>query len=200
MGPCGPLLGTPGPGNGPPARTVCVFWPRPLGRDFMPPIVVRLSEVGACGTGADSSLFTALPARTPPKLAKTHRFLGVCVLAPSERSYPRGWSTGRVPLYRGAPDVPRPRSHSRWYGAIFCPQTGKKGRNSRDIPYFARGSTGPKSCPLEPLCYSRAVASDTPPRLCSTFGDPCDEIVTAGGIRGGISARSRANPSGFWHF
>ena len=136
----------------------------------------------------------------PPKVAKTHRFLGVCVLAPSERSYPRGWSTGRVPFYRGVPDGPRLRSRPRGYGAIFCPQIGKNGRNSRDIPHFARGPAGPKSCPRDPLCYSCAVASDTPYRLCSTFGDPCDEIVTAGGIRGGISARSRANPSGFWHF
>ena len=132
----------------------------------------------------------------PPKMAKTRLFLGVCVLMPLERSYPRDWSTGRSPLFRGASDGPRPRSQSRGYDAIFCPQMGKKGRNSRDIPYFAREAPGPKSCPLDPLCYSRAVPSDPPPHLCSTFGDPCDEIVTAGVIRGGISVR----PSGFWHF
>lgn len=170
-------------------------WPRFYAYD-------RRTRVGAYGM-RDGRGFVAIYGTSgphPPKQAKIRLFLGGCVLTPSERSYPRDWSAGRAPLFGGAPGCPRSRSQSRGYDAISCPKNGKKGRNSRGIPHFAREVPGSESCPLDPLCYSRAMPSDPPPRLCATFGDPCDEIVTAGVIRGGIYARNRANPSGFWRF
>ena len=103
----GRLFGLFGPARPPSAPLVARKWASRLGfRPFLrraPPrpfeARARPMSVGSRSTrgGPGFVAIYGTSARHPRKQAKTHGFLACFRGAPSERSYPRDWSAGRVP-------------------------------------------------------------------------------------------------------